>query len=40
VDTKMVTYPRQPHGIREPKFTIDAAERQLKWLEKYLEKEE
>ncbi len=36
VDTKMVTYPRQPHGIREPKFTIDAAQRQLEWLEKYL----
>lgn len=36
VDTKMVTYPRQPHGIREPKFTIDAAQRQLNWLEKYL----
>ncbi len=36
VDTKMVTYPRQPHGIREPKFTIDAAQRQLDWLEKYL----
>ncbi len=36
VDTKMVTYPRQPHGIREPKFTIDAAERQLRWLERYL----
>ncbi len=37
VDTKMVTYPRQPHGIREPKFTIDAAERQLRWLEKYID---
>lgn len=40
VDTKMVTYPRQPHGIQEPKFTIDAAERQLKWLQKYLHNEE
>ncbi len=36
VETKMVTYPRQPHGIREPKFTIDAAQRQLDWLKKYL----
>ncbi len=36
VETKMVTYPRQPHGIREPKFTIDAAERQINWLRKYL----
>lgn len=39
VETKMVTYPRQPHGIREPKFTIDAAERQINWLRKYLEDE-
>ncbi len=36
VDTKMVTYPRQPHGIREPKFTIDAAQRQIEWLREYL----
>lgn len=36
VDTKLVTYPRQPHGIREPKFIIDAAERQLEWLDTYL----
>ncbi len=36
VETKMVTYPRQPHGIREPKFTIDAVERQIEWLRKHL----
>ena len=36
VETKMVTYPRQPHGIREPKFTIDAAERQIEWLREHL----
>ncbi len=36
VETKMVTYPRQPHGIREPKFTIDAADRQLRWLDRYM----
>ncbi len=36
VDTKMVTYPRQPHGFREPKFAIDAAERQIEWLRKHL----
>ncbi len=39
VDTKMATYPRQPHGIREPKFIIDAAERQLDWLKKYIKEE-
>ena len=27
--TKLVTYPRQPHGLREPKFIIDTTERQL-----------
>jgi len=37
VETKMVTYPRQPHGLREPKFIIDAAERQLKWLEQFVQ---
>ena len=36
VETKLVTYPRQPHGIREPKFLIDAAERQLEWLGRYM----
>ncbi len=40
VDTKMVTYPRQPHGIREPKFTIDAAQRMLDWLDKYMDDNE
>ncbi len=40
VETKMVTYPRQPHGIREPKLIIDAAERQIKWLKKYLNNKE
>ena len=35
-DTKLVTYPRQSHGLREPKFIIDAAELLLEWLEKYV----
>ena len=35
VDTKLVTYPRQPHGLQEPKFIIDAAGRQLEWLDRY-----
>ncbi len=39
VNTKMVTYPRQPHGIREPKFIIDAAERHLDWLKKHIKEE-
>ena len=37
VETIMVTYPRQPHGLREPKFIIDAAERQLNWLERFFQ---
>ncbi len=40
VETKMVTYPRQPHGIREPKFIIDAAERHLDWLKDHLQSKE
>lgn len=26
----------QPNGLREPEFIIDAAERQLDWLDRYL----
>lgn len=36
IDTKLVTYPREPHGLQEPKFIIDAAERQLDWLERFM----
>jgi dipeptidyl aminopeptidase/acylaminoacyl peptidase len=38
VATRMVAYPRQPHGPAEPKFVIDIAQRHLDWLEKYLGK--
>jgi dipeptidyl aminopeptidase/acylaminoacyl peptidase len=38
VATRMVAYPRQPHGPNEPKFIIDIAQRHLDWVEKYLEK--
>lgn len=36
IETKLVLYPRQPHGLQEPKFIIDAAERQLEWLDRHL----
>jgi dipeptidyl aminopeptidase/acylaminoacyl peptidase len=35
VTTKMVVYPRTPHGPREPKFILDIAQRHLDWVDKY-----
>lgn len=35
VTTKMVVYPRTPHGPREPKFILDIAQRNLDWVERY-----
>ncbi len=36
VITKMVTYPRQPHGPEEPKFVLDIMQRHLDWVDKYV----
>jgi dipeptidyl aminopeptidase/acylaminoacyl peptidase len=36
VSTKMVVYPRQPHGIQEPKFIKDAMERNLEWFDRWI----
>ncbi len=36
VTAKMVTYPRQPHGPREPKFVLDIMHRHLDWVDKYV----
>ena len=33
--TKMVVYPRTPHGPREPKFILDIAQRNLEWVDHY-----
>ena len=33
---KMVVYPRQPHGPREPKFVLDIMQRHVDWVEKYV----
>lgn len=35
---KMVVYPRQPHGIQEPKLTKDAMERNLEWFDQWIMK--
>jgi len=35
VTTKMVVYPRMPHGPVEPKFMLDIMNRHLDWVEKY-----
>ncbi|MBI3695138.1 MAG: S9 family peptidase [Acidobacteria bacterium] len=36
VPTKMVVYPRMPHGPNEPKFALHIMEQHLEWAEKYL----
>jgi dipeptidyl aminopeptidase/acylaminoacyl peptidase len=36
VPVKMVVYPREPHGPREPKFRLDIMNRHLEWVEKYV----
>lgn len=37
VEVEMVVYPRQPHGIQEPKLQLDAMRRNLEWFERWLE---
>jgi dipeptidyl aminopeptidase/acylaminoacyl peptidase len=36
VDTVLIRYPREGHGIREPKHRVDNLQRNLDWFEKYL----
>jgi len=36
VPVKMVVYPRQPHGIQEPKLIKDAMERNLEWFDRWV----
>ena len=33
---KMVVYPRQPHGLQEPRLLLDTAMRQVEWFKLYL----
>ncbi|MBK5255801.1 MAG: S9 family peptidase, partial [Vicinamibacteria bacterium] len=35
VPVEFVTYPREPHGFREPNHQIDKIERELAWFEKW-----
>jgi dipeptidyl aminopeptidase/acylaminoacyl peptidase len=36
VDTVFVRYPREGHGLREPKHRVDALERTLNWFDRYV----
>jgi dipeptidyl aminopeptidase/acylaminoacyl peptidase len=36
VETQMVVYPSQPHGIQEPKLMLDAMRRNLDWFAKWI----
>lgn len=36
VPTQLVIYPRMGHGLTEPKFQLDAAERNLAWFDRWL----
>lgn len=36
VATELVIYPREPHGLREPKHQLDKMRRELEWIEKYV----
>jgi dipeptidyl aminopeptidase/acylaminoacyl peptidase len=37
VEVKMVVYPRQPHGIQEPRLQLDAMKRNLEWFERWVQ---
>jgi dipeptidyl aminopeptidase/acylaminoacyl peptidase len=36
VDTEFVKYPREGHGIQEPRHTLNLLKRQLAWYKKYI----
>ena len=38
VDTQLVIYPNEFHGISRPSYVRDRYERYLAWYEKYLKK--
>jgi dipeptidyl aminopeptidase/acylaminoacyl peptidase len=40
VPVKMVVYPRQPHGIQEPKMMLDAMQRNLDWFDQWIRNNE
>lgn len=36
VPVRMVVYPRQPHGLQEPRHILDAARQNLEWFERWV----
>jgi dipeptidyl aminopeptidase/acylaminoacyl peptidase len=36
VPVKMIVYPRQPHGIQEPKLMLDAMSRNVEWFDRWV----
>ena len=38
IDTQLVIYPNQFHGITVPSYKIDRLQRYLAWYDKYLRK--
>jgi dipeptidyl aminopeptidase/acylaminoacyl peptidase len=36
VETKLVGYPREPHGFREPQHMLDKMKREYAWFEQYV----
>jgi dipeptidyl aminopeptidase/acylaminoacyl peptidase len=36
IETVLVRYPREGHGLREPRHRVDALERTLAWFDRYL----
>ncbi len=36
VATQLVIYPREPHGLREPKHQLDKMRRELEWIDRYV----
>lgn len=36
VATKMIVYPRQPHGVREPKLQLQSMQANIDWFNKWI----
>lgn len=36
VETVFVRYPREGHGLREPRHRVDALERTIAWFDRFL----
>jgi dipeptidyl aminopeptidase/acylaminoacyl peptidase len=36
VETTLVRYPREGHGLREPRHRVDALQRTLGWFDRFL----